>query len=163
LLGSALVGKRLRKTESLDPLANAQTSLTRLRQRAMATLEYLEKRKGAEPAISLPLLVQELCELWQRETGSRVTGDCVGYRRNRISEAGNIHKGRITAAGQFILDFVEAFHPIGPASDTRPNPARAKILLAESSDRRVRIIHRAILAHIAGRPRKTKRGRPRVQ
>jgi hypothetical protein len=163
LLGSSLVGKRLRKTESLDPLMSARISLTRLRQRAIATLEYLEKRKGAEPAISLPLLVSELCELWRRETGSPVTGDTVGYRRNRMSKAGNFHKGRITVAGQFVLDLVKVFRPMGSALGARLDSVRARNLLIESDEGRVRIIHRAILKRISGRPRETKRGRPRVQ
>src|SRR5262249_39230351 len=37
------------------------------------TLCALNERRGAEERVSLRLLVEQLCELWERETGRRVT------------------------------------------------------------------------------------------
>jgi hypothetical protein len=66
------------------------------------TLCELNKRCGAEERVSLRLLVEQLCELWERETGRPVT-------------AHGVIKGEYTrrteTAGRFVTAAVEAMLP----------------------------------------------------
>ena len=57
------------------------------------TLEELSSRRGAEERVSLKLLVEQLCELWERETGCSVTA----HDRVKDQSTGRAE----TPAGQF--------------------------------------------------------------
>ena len=67
------------------------------------TLEELSTRRGAEERVSLKLLVEQLCELWERETGCSVTA----HDRVKDQSTGRAE----TPAGRFITKAVEAVLP----------------------------------------------------
>jgi hypothetical protein len=67
------------------------------------TLCELNERGGAEERVSLKLLVEQLCELWERETGRCVTAHGMSkFEYTRRTE---------TAAGRFVTAAVEAMLP----------------------------------------------------
>ena len=67
------------------------------------TLKGLSSRRGAEERVSLKLLVEQLCEMWERETGCSVTA------HDRVKDQST---GRaVTLAGQFATKAVEAMLP----------------------------------------------------
>src|SRR6516165_4718262 len=67
------------------------------------TLYELNERGGAEERVSLKLLVEQLCEFWQRETGRPVTA-------HGISKLEYTHRTE-TEAGRFVTASVEAMLP----------------------------------------------------
>ena len=67
------------------------------------TLDELNRRRGAEERVSLKLLVELLCELWDRETGCRVTAH--GQVKDRYTGQAE------TTAGRFVTAAVEAMLP----------------------------------------------------
>ena len=67
------------------------------------TLCELNERGGAEERVSLKLLVEQLCEFWQRETGRPVTAH--GIRKLEYT-----HRTE-TEAGRFVTAAVEAMLP----------------------------------------------------
>jgi len=67
------------------------------------TLKELSDRRGAEERVSLKLLVEQLCELWERETGCSVTA----HDRVKDQSTGRAE----TPAGRFITKAVEAVLP----------------------------------------------------
>jgi hypothetical protein len=67
------------------------------------TLEKLSTRRGAEERVSLKLLVERLCELWERETGCSVTV----HDRVKDQSTGRAE----TPAGRFVTKAVEAVLP----------------------------------------------------
>ena len=73
------------------------------------TLCELNERGGAEERVSLKLLVEQLCELWQRETGRRVTAH--GMRK-----LGYMPRTE-TAAGRFVTAAIDAMLPELPWFD----------------------------------------------
>jgi hypothetical protein len=67
------------------------------------TLSELNRGRGALERVSLKLLVEQLCELWERETGSRVTAH---------GQVKDVYTSRAeTAAGRFVTAAVEAMLP----------------------------------------------------
>src|SRR5262249_17813972 len=73
------------------------------------TLERLELKKGPIPRISLPWLVRELCDLWQRETGQAVTSSAVATGK---------YTGRPQSpSGRFVAAAVAALQPTAQWSE----------------------------------------------
>jgi hypothetical protein len=67
------------------------------------TLNKLTSRGGAEERVSLKLLVEQLCEFWERETDSQVTAH---------GQVKNVYTGQAeTIAGRFLTAAVEAMLP----------------------------------------------------
>jgi hypothetical protein len=67
------------------------------------TLQTLNERRGADERVSLKLLVEQLCELWEHETGFCVTAHGV---------ANDVYTGRVeTDAGRFISAAIDAMLP----------------------------------------------------
>ncbi len=67
------------------------------------TLGVLNSRSGAEEGVSLKLLVEQLCQLWERETQNPVTAHAI---------VKDVHTSRpVTPAGRFIVAAVEAMLP----------------------------------------------------
>jgi hypothetical protein len=145
--------------ERLPEVAEVRHRLTRLGRNAIRAIDYLEEKKGAEPASSLAILVVELCELFRRETGSRITGASLGY----AARDGKIKPP--SKEGQIIVDLAEILQPLMQSADFGALPARAQMLLPSNSghDQRLRIMRHAKLRDITHRPKETKRGRPRTQ
>ena len=69
----------------------------------VATLDKLSDRRGADERVSLKLLVYQLCELWERETGYRVTA--------HEPFADEYTPRAETPAGRFVTAAVEAMLP----------------------------------------------------
>jgi hypothetical protein len=67
------------------------------------TLKELSSRRGAEERVSLKLLVEQLCELWERETGCSVTA----HDRVKDQSTGRAE----TPAGRLVTKAVEALLP----------------------------------------------------
>jgi hypothetical protein len=67
------------------------------------TLESLKVRRGAQERVSLKLLVEELCTLWERETGLPATA-------HGIVKDAYTHRAE-TDAGRFVTATVEAMLP----------------------------------------------------
>jgi hypothetical protein len=67
------------------------------------TLDELNGRRGAEERVSLKLLIEQLCKLWERETGCRVTAH--GQVKDEYTRQAE------TAAGRFVTAAVEAMLP----------------------------------------------------
>jgi len=67
------------------------------------TLRRLNERRGPDERASLKLLVFELCEFWERETGRRVTAH--GIIKLRYTSRAE------TPSGRFVTDAVEAMIP----------------------------------------------------
>jgi hypothetical protein len=61
------------------------------------TLCELNERGGAEERVSLKLLVEQLCELWERETGRRVTAH--GMSKLEYTQRTETDAGRFVTAG----------------------------------------------------------------
>jgi hypothetical protein len=67
------------------------------------TLDKFNSRGGAEERVSLKLLVEQLCEFWERETGSQVTAH---------GQVKDVYTGQAeTASGRFVTAAVEAMLP----------------------------------------------------
>jgi len=66
------------------------------------TLCELNERGGAEERVSLKLLVEQLCEFWERETGRRVTAHGMSKLETQRTE---------TAASLFVTAALEAMLP----------------------------------------------------
>jgi hypothetical protein len=84
-------------------LADAERWLNNYWNVVFETLSDLNKRRGAEERVSLKLLIEQLCELWERETGSRVTAHGVTK---------DVYTRQVeTPAGRFVTAAVEAMIP----------------------------------------------------
>ncbi len=71
---TALLGKfEMSCTTKQLSLAEAERWLQGYRDVLNKTLERLKVQRGAQERVSLKLLVEELCALWERETGLRAT------------------------------------------------------------------------------------------
>jgi hypothetical protein len=67
------------------------------------TLNWLNDQRGAQERVSLKLLVEELCQLWEQETGKPVTAH--GFVED-------VYNSRVeTDAGRFVTAAVEAMLP----------------------------------------------------
>jgi hypothetical protein len=94
---------RLQATGLDFALADAERWLNNYWNVVFETLSDLNRRRGAEERVSLKLLVEQLCELWERETGSRVTAHGV---------AKDVYTRRVeTQAGRFVTAAVEVMLP----------------------------------------------------
>ena len=99
------------------------------------TLCELNERGGAEERVSLKLLVEQLCEFWQRETGRPVTA-------HGISKLGYTHRTE-TEAGRFVTAAVESMLPAPSWFDEHSafsNPVRAMTFLPSRHADRARHI-----------------------
>jgi hypothetical protein len=105
------------------------------------TLNRLNDQRGAQERVSLKLLVEELCQLWEQETGKAVTAH--GFVED-------VYTSRVeTDAGRFVTAAVEAMLPDKSWFDQHTQFAhsvRAKAFLPdEQGDRRQRDLARQIL------------------
>jgi hypothetical protein len=67
------------------------------------TLQALNARRGAEERVSLKLLVEQLCQVWEHETQSPVAAH---------GTARDVYQSRaVTDAGRFVASAVEAMLP----------------------------------------------------
>ena len=89
--------------DDLIGLAIACARIERLRCRVEKTLANLERRKGAERSESLRWLVWELCELYKRETGKRVTNSAIS--KDKFTSEPQ------SPAGRFVLAAAAALRP----------------------------------------------------
>jgi hypothetical protein len=99
------------------------------------TLCELNERRGAEERVSLKLLVEQLCELWECETGRRVTAH--GVSKDEYTPRTE------TEAGRFVTAAVEAMlpEPTWFAKHSRfSHPARAMTFLPSRAADRARHI-----------------------
>jgi hypothetical protein len=117
------------------------------------TLHTLDDQRGAQERVSLKLLVEELCQLWEQETGKPVTAH--GFAKD-------VYTSRVeTDAGRFVTAAVEAMLPDKSWFDQHPQFAhsvRAETFLPdEQGNRRQRDRARQILVimrdFVARRPR----------
>jgi hypothetical protein len=84
-------------------LADAERWLNNYLYVLVDTLSELNGRRGAEERVSLKLLVEQLCEFWERETRCQVTAH---------GQVKDVYTGRAeTAAGRFVTAAVEAMLP----------------------------------------------------
>jgi hypothetical protein len=105
-----------------------------------AVLERHERQMGPEASKSLQWLVGELSRIWERETATRVAGNCVGHGDRSA-----------TPAGCFTLSAVEALYPsTGNIGRRLPKRALGFSPDRDSALRRGRV-HQAIRKYIAGR------------
>lgn len=105
------------------------------------TLNRLNDRRGAQERVSLKLLVEELCQLWEQETGKPVTAHGL---------AKDVYASRVeTDAGRFVTAAVEAMLPEKAWFDQHAEFARSvraeTFLPDEKGDRRQRDRARQIL------------------
>jgi hypothetical protein len=89
--------------DDLIGLAMVCARIERLRCRVEKTLANLERRKGAERSESLRWLVWELCELYKRETGKRVTNSAIS--KDKFTSEPQ------SPAGRFVLAAAAALRP----------------------------------------------------
>ena len=126
--------------------------IERLRRRAELTLARLERRKGPERCVSLTWLVWQLCDLYHRETGRRVTSSAV----KEYSYIGTPQ----SPAGRFVLAAVEALQPSqawGQEPDHRVAPQRDHILDKAGV---ARAVYFAMREYVADHPpSRSRRGR----
>jgi hypothetical protein len=90
-------------TGSVSSLAEAERWLNEFWKVVQRTLDELNARGGPDERVSLKLLVQELCKLWESETGLRVTAH--GQAKGKYTSSPE------TEAGRFVLAAVEAMLP----------------------------------------------------
>jgi hypothetical protein len=84
-------------------LADAEQWLHDYRKVLDKTIKRLNARRGAQERVSQKLLVEELCALWERETGSRATAHGI---------VKDVYTSRTeTDAGRFVTAAVEAMLP----------------------------------------------------
>jgi hypothetical protein len=98
-------------------------------------LSTLNERGGAQERVSLKLLVQELCKLWERETGRPVTAH--GMTKLEYTQRTE------TEGGRFVTAAVEAMLPEPAWFDDHnefSHPIRAKTFLPSNSPHRARQI-----------------------
>ncbi|MFZ0922008.1 MAG: hypothetical protein WA020_03030 [Candidatus Acidiferrales bacterium] len=117
-------------------------------------LAQLEQKGGPEPYISLYWLVWQLCDLWQRETGKKVTSNAVvkgGYTSKPQSQA-----------GKWVVAAVKALLPSQRWREDHERwgiPIRARIFDEACRDRAVHLAMRQYVA--AHPPPEPRRGRPK--
>jgi hypothetical protein len=102
----------------------------------------LESRGGPEPAINLRWLVWSLCDLYQRETGRRVTSSAVVDYRYEASPQ--------SAAGRFVLACVKALQPTKAwlRQPEHSAPLRRALFFTKGAlDRAVYVAMRDYVAH----------------
>jgi hypothetical protein len=143
---------------SADPFESLCAPVRRLHSRFKLALIHLGRRKGPEPRLSLGLLVWQLCDLWQRETGRRVTANAV--------KLGDYTGRPQSASGRFVCAAVEALQPSAAWIDGHKvvdPPMRATIMMLPPAHR-VQPVHSAMRAYVAADrrdPPALRRGRPR--
>jgi hypothetical protein len=143
---------------SADPFESLCAPVRRLHSRFKLALIDLGRRKGPEPRLSLDLLVWQLCDLWQRETGRSVTANPVRL---------GVYTGRPqSASGRFVCAAVEALQPSAAWIDGHKvvdPPMRATIMMRPPAHR-VQPVHSAMRAYVAADrrdPSAPRCGRPR--
>jgi hypothetical protein len=83
------------------------------------TRNTLNDQRGAQERVSLKLLVEELCQLWEQETRKPVTAHGL---------VKDVYTSRVeTDAGRFVTAAVEAMLPEPDQIDDRPTNEPAKI------------------------------------
>jgi hypothetical protein len=130
-------------------LVVARSRIERLRSRAVLVLAGLERRRGPERCESLRWFVWQLCDLYHRETGRRVTNSAVDA--SRCNYTGTNYTGAPRSpAGRFVLAAVQALHPSeawAREADHWLAQRRARILNKHSLPRAVYFAMREYVAH----------------
>jgi hypothetical protein len=134
-------------------LVVARSRIERLRSRAALVLAGLQRRRGPERCESLRWFVWQLCDLYHRETGRRVTSNAViEYSYEGIAQS---------SAGKFVRAAVEALHPSeawAQEPDHRVAQRRARLF---PTARLQQAIHYAMREYVAQHPRsRVRRGPP---
>jgi hypothetical protein len=152
---TALLGNfELSRTTKQLSLAKVERWLHGRRNVLDKTLERLKVRRGAQERVSLKLLVEELCALWEHETGMLVTAHGI---------VKDVYSSRTeTDAGRFITAAVEAMLPDKAWYDAHAKfarPVRAVTFLPDEPGkdrhrkdraRQVLVIMRAFVARRSG-------------
>jgi hypothetical protein len=133
----------------LIELATVTARIERLRYRVEQALERLEQRRGPERCESLRWLVWQLCDLYHRETGRRVTNSAV--RASHCNASGTNYTAKPESpAGHFVLAVVEILQPSEPWAkepDHWVAQRRARILKRGGLERAVYFVLREYVAH----------------
>jgi hypothetical protein len=112
-------------------LADAERWLYGYRNVLVETLKALNGKRGAQERVSLKLLVEELCQLWEQETGKPVTAHGL---------VKDVYTSRVqTDAGRFVTAAVEAMLPKKAWFDQHAEFARsvrAKTFLPDEKESR---------------------------
>lgn len=133
----------------LIELATVTARIDRLRYRVGLALTRLEQRHGPERCESLRWLVWQLCDLYHRETGRRVTNSAV--RASHCNASGTNYTAKPESpAGHFVLAVVEILQP-SEAWAKEPDhwvaQRRARILNRRGLERAVYFVLREYVAH----------------
>ena len=135
--------------------------VARLQHRAGLALGLLECRGGPERFESLRWLVWQLCDLYNHETGRRVTNSADDPARCNYS--GSKYTGMPQSpAGRFVLAAAQALQPSQlwmPAPDHRVAQKRVRLLAGPALERAVYFAIREYVAHHP--PSGHRRGRPK--
>jgi hypothetical protein len=127
--------------------------LARLQLRVDLTLKALNRQRGPDQRLSLPWLVEELGDLWSRETGEIVTSSAAtGGRYSGVPQS---------AAGRFILASVEALQPSRAWLEQHEHMGASvsAMILNASSGYRARVVNNILADYVARRPSMKRRGR----
>jgi hypothetical protein len=129
--------------------ATVTARIERLRYRVGLALTRLEQRHGPERCESLRWLVWQLCDLYHRETGRRVTNSAV--RASHCNASGTNYTAKPESpAGHFVLAAVEILQP-SEAWAKEPDhwgaQRRAGILNRGGLERAVYFVLREYVAH----------------
>jgi len=143
---------------SADPFESLCAPVRRLHSRFKLALIHLGRWKGPEARLSLVLLVSQLCDLWQRETGRPVTANPV--------KLGDYTGRPQSASGRFVCAAVEALQPSAAWIDEHKavEPHMRAMIMMLPPGHRVQAVHSAMRAYVAADrpdPSAPRRGRPR--
>jgi hypothetical protein len=146
--------------KSVDGSAVVVELTKRLRVRLDRALDRLQGMRGPEPGISLALLVSQLCDLWEWETGQPVRAN--PYRNGQ-------YEGRPqSASGRFVGDAIKALLAPKKSTDDQPtvaDPVRAARVI-RGGGHLDHAIHLAMRDYVGSKtvdPLKRGRGRPRLR
>jgi hypothetical protein len=130
-------------------VTTASARIERLRYRVGQALTRLEQRHGPERCESLRWLVWQLCDLYHRETGRRVTNSAV--RASHCNASGTNYTAKPESpAGHFVLAVVEILQPSEvwtKEPDHWVAQRRARILNRGGLARTVYFVLREYVAH----------------
>jgi hypothetical protein len=150
----------LRFDKSVHESAVVVELTKRLGVRLDRALDRLQGMRGPEPGISLALLVSQLCDLWESETGQPVRAN--PYRNGQ-------YEGRPqSASGRFVAEAVKALLAPNKWTNDRPtvaDPVRAArvILGGGHLDHAIHLAMRDYVGSKTVDPLKRGRGRPRLR
>jgi hypothetical protein len=136
-----------------DPVSGVLAEILWIRELVGEVLKLLSLRKGPDARTSFPLLVWELCDLWQRETGLEVTSSA--------HEGGDYKALPRSVAGRFVLAAVEALQPSKKWLEVHASEARtmsASLTLRKEFGRAV-AVNTTMNRYVAHHPSPSRKGR----